>query len=558
MSQSNPSRSLQDLINEVKQEIWLQTRPENLDTPMPGQRWSVIDHLFLEALGEIQKDVPYERETQVNTIEFCETFHKNGMTVVPCPEGTIFRVYVVQRFRDNSGWDWSRPAFYLQRRIGEVENWARNLRHRLPYNNASLPKLPMGFEHANPVTDSKHGRAKSGIYAIHDHNLYIGPWIQSNEMVVVEWSGIKATSMWRPSDLLSDEPALKKAIKLHVQFAYERDHGDLERAEVFRNFNREGYYDDALSELALLRREQTRVRKSEDVPHHDRRTWGWWGRQHATVEPTDALAFVFAHIGNNGTPGTNSDAVAALAASWNPKLVLSTGGNISQSSGSYIAYDLAVGAHWYSFIEPYIGGYGQGALHNEFYPTIDDADWANDTLFPFQQFFTLPDTGRYYDVCYGHAHFFFLDSSDSEPDGNTAASVQAEWLKVKLMTSTARWKIVVMSNPPYSSDGSNPTLQWNFEEWGVDLVLAGGTTGYERLLIGNLPFIVNGLGGSSLETTLPTAISGSQFLYHTQYGAGRLYVSDCQLKYELMGADLTTVDTLTLNKGVCADKPVQP
>ena len=97
-------------------------------------------------------------------------------------------------------------------------------------------------------------------------------------------------------------------------------------------------------------------------------------------------------------------------------------------------------------------------------------------------------------------HFFGLDSDENEPDGVTVDSPQAAWLQQAMTASTARWQIVAMHHPPYSSGGiylDDPDLQWPFKEWGADAVLTGHNHIYERLVIDGLNYTVNGLGGRS-------------------------------------------------------------
>lgn len=71
----------------------------------------------------------------------------------------------------------------------------------------------------------------------------------------------------------------------------------------------------------------------------------------------------------------------------------------------------------------------------------------------------------------------------------------------QLAASTARWKIVMLHQSPFSSGdhGSFPRLQWPFQAWGADAVLSGHDHGYERILKNvSFPYFVNGIGGASL------------------------------------------------------------
>lgn len=88
----------------------------------------------------------------------------------------------------------------------------------------SLPALPGGFHYPQSSTDAS-GRACGGVYALYRGRIYIAPWIQSTETVVIEINGIKRE--WNDDDLIDDDPLLKQAVRLHVgmqhSFAYEAD-----------------------------------------------------------------------------------------------------------------------------------------------------------------------------------------------------------------------------------------------------------------------------------------------------------------------------------------------
>lgn len=227
---------------------------------------------------------------------------------------------------------------------------------------------------------------------------------------------------------------------------------------------------------------------------------------------------------------------------------------------SYLDYDFSVGRDWHRFVWPYVGEYGEGSPHeNRFWPAIDDSDWNFNALGNFSQFFQLPNNGRYYDVCYGPIHLFFLDSSSQEPDGNSSASLQANWLQLKLMLSTARWKVVVCADPPFSSDPNTQksVMQWPFDQWGADLVISGESFDYERFSVNRFPYIVNGLGGFITFTPTSQAVN-SVSLYAANFGAGRMMVNKDTLRYEFFALDGTRIDILELTKGKSTMKPCIP
>ncbi|RIK74278.1 MAG: hypothetical protein DCC68_23430, partial [Planctomycetota bacterium] len=229
----------------------------------------------------------------------------------------------------------------------------------------------------------------------------------------------------------------------------------------------------------------------------------------------------FAVIGDYGADGPAEAAVADLVASWDPSAVITVGDN-NYDVGSAATIDQNIGKHYQQFIGDYRGSYGPGSTVNRFFPTLGNHDWGTSNAQPYLDYFTLPGNERYYDFVRGPVHFFAIDSDANEPDGRASTSAQANWLRSALASSTAPFQVVYFHHAPYSSGphGSNATLQWPFAAWGADLVLAGHDHTYERIDVGGLPYIVNGLGGRSIYA-FGTPVVGSQVRYNANYGAMR-------------------------------------
>lgn len=237
--------SLLQLKTSIRADIWASSEAENLVT--------AHNNAVLEALSQLQKYVPCFRNHHANVTQFCNTFFKCGMTVLAAPPGVIKWVYTLAND------DWCDPVVYRQATLVEVECFRDPCRTYEDPANEGEPVLPMGFKKAEATTDSDWGRARCGLFAIHDGRLYLTPWIQSNETVVVEWSGEKSVVDWTDEDPVSDAIDFRKAVKLYVQFAHERDYGDEARAERFHNRLNTGHFDEALSDLILRCAEETKL-----------------------------------------------------------------------------------------------------------------------------------------------------------------------------------------------------------------------------------------------------------------------------------------------------------
>ena len=270
-----------------------------------------------------------------------------------------------------------------------------------------------------------------------------------------------------------------------------------------------------------------------------------------TPTPSDTPEPVtrFAVIGDYGLAGQPEADVAALVLSWSPDFVITTGDN-NYPDGSAQTIDENIGQYYHSFIYPYFGNYGEGADINRFFPSVGNHDWRATNGQPYLDYFTLPGNERYYDFTWGPLHLFSINSDQNEPDGMDPSSVQAAWLQQKLAASTSPWQIVYTHYAPYSSGtyGVNTWIQWPFKEWGVDAVLSGHEHSYERLLIKDLVYFVNGAGGGSLYN-FRNPIQGSMVRFNSDYGAMLAEVTREKIVFWFFTRQKVLIDEFTLMSG---------
>lgn len=270
-------------------------------------------------------------------------------------------------------------------------------------------------------------------------------------------------------------------------------------------------------------------------------------------------SITFAAIGDYGSNDANELDVANLVKSWNPDFIITLGDN-NYPDGEAATIDASVGKYYREFIYPYRGTYGAGASTNRFWPSIGNRDWDNQTgakLQPYLDYFTLPNNERYYDFVRGPVHFFALDSDADEPDGITSSSIQGQWLRNKLAASNAPWKIVYLHHPPYSSRASWTNLQWPFQAWGANAVLAGHAHVYERIMKDGMPFITNGLGGDSTGS-FNTPLAGSVVRFGEDYGAMRITASSTTITFEFITRRGVVVDSLSMGQQPTPTPTVTP
>jgi len=267
-----------------------------------------------------------------------------------------------------------------------------------------------------------------------------------------------------------------------------------------------------------------------------------------SATPLSSGSLRFAVIGDYGRGDQNEEDVATLVKSWNPDFIVTVGDN-NYPLGEATTIDDNIGQYYHEFIYPYVGDFGAGADTNRFFPALGNHDWLTDNAQAYLDYFTLPNNERYYDFIQGPLHFFILDSDPREPDGNTSASTQALWLQSQLAASTSTWNIVVLHHSPYSSGiehGSQVSLQWPYAAWGADIVLSGHDHEYERLLVNNLPYIVNGLGGGRIYN-FSTPLAESLVRYNADHGALLAEANSNQLTFKFYTRAGLLIDSYTIS-----------
>lgn len=217
--------------------------------------------MFQEAMYEVAKWVRSLRSNNTSVFPACDTYVQCGVTLMEAPYGRYHRVYTIAG--DDDGYDWCDKVFYNQSSYDEVCRWSNLIMADwTPPPNVSMPALQQGIKYSEGVTDSEVGRARAGIYALHRRRLYVVPWLQSNEYVVVEWSGEKRS--WADVDVLDETywtQDVEQAIKAFVKWKHENDFGCMKPQER-RAMKQE--FDDALAEAIYHDDQRLKINPSPD------------------------------------------------------------------------------------------------------------------------------------------------------------------------------------------------------------------------------------------------------------------------------------------------------
>lgn len=253
----------------------------------------------------------------------------------------------------------------------------------------------------------------------------------------------------------------------------------------------------------------------------------------------------FAVVGDFGTNSSRELAVANMIVGWKPDFVVTVGDN--DYAGPVHQYDQNVGQYYHSFIAPYAGAYGAGAVENAFFPAIGNHDWDFDDGAAYFDFVTLPNNERYYEVDKGFVHLVVIDSDSREPDGVDPLSTQGMWAQAALAASAAPFKFVVFHHPAYTSGGATAWMDWPFKDWGANAVLTGHVHNYERLRSADgLTYFVVGQGGNSTGG-FGAIHPASELRYNAKDGAMLVEVSATVANFQYFNVDGVLVDQRKLD-----------
>jgi hypothetical protein len=234
------------LITALRAEIWPDGEAKTLR--------NVHTSHFKQAMANLQTYIDELQEVNISTYAHCQRLWEDGKTVLgTIPNGVITRVFTIV----NS--EWRDKVIYHSSNFHLIERWAKTLHEAVTPNNGTIG---YGFRYEDADVDSTIGRARTGIYCIHRRKMWVAPWLQSNEVLVLEWSGIKYD--YEDADQVDDSLwtiDVQEAIKYYVRFQHEINFGDRIEAQNFK-----ALYDAKLSDLMVMFRDRSKQRPVQEVP----------------------------------------------------------------------------------------------------------------------------------------------------------------------------------------------------------------------------------------------------------------------------------------------------
>lgn len=252
------------------------------------------------------------------------------------------------------------------------------------------------------------------------------------------------------------------------------------------------------------------------------------GGRHLTCElgGTAGDTFTIATIGDYGSGKPASFDVRDLVDAENAHAVVTLGDNIYYETG----FATLVGALYDKWLT---GG--------TFFPATGNHDYREGRgIALFDRFFGFLGGHRWYSVSIGPVDFFMLDSHQAlhHPD---VFDAQRQWLERATQQSQATWKVVVTHHPPHSARSrSQHEFRFPYDQWGVSMVMSGHDHTMQHLVVDDVNYVVNGVGGGSLHY-FEEVLEGTEFRLADHYGAVMLDVSPGSLNVRFVTVDTGVV-----------------
>lgn len=92
-------------------------------------------------------------------------------------------------------------------------------------------------------------------------------------------------------------------------------------------------------------------------------------------------------------------------------------------------------------------------------------------------------------------------------------------------------------------------MKWPYAEWGASAVLSGDDHSYERLIVDDLPYFVNGLGGARIyDFDEDEILEESVVRFNETHGAMLVEATEESIRFRFITRDGETVDDFVLER----------
>lgn len=265
-----------NLKRDVRRDIW----------PAGESRNQFVAHnkSFVDALVDIQTWAECWQIDNTQLVPHCATYFNCGLTVFDAPRGIITQLSVIDKELDDEGNpdpegadDYCSEIVYQPVDFCHIKRYLNQssragccfniplyfaippamcgLKGVVPVPTdegvpVGLPILPLGNHYPQTSTDASR-RATAGVWAIERGRIYVAPWINSTETILMKWDGIKRD--WTDGDLVEEDPELLRAVEMFLR----KDHAAKFDLQMDKAQEWERWYNIALSNLVHACRQET-------------------------------------------------------------------------------------------------------------------------------------------------------------------------------------------------------------------------------------------------------------------------------------------------------------
>jgi hypothetical protein len=196
-------------VSDISRTIFPEGEAENLQA---NHRKYITD-----ALIDLQQKVPCLRTQHRDRISMADTFTECEASVYSAPRGFIAQIYAVtqdnccaKRYFQPIDWD------EMEQILKDNQNCGRLITPTYYYYDDGYGYVDYPdygcpyYADSSGATDLRF-RPSVSFSAMKDGQLYLFPWLQSNEVLVIEWDGIKRS--WKDTDEVQFDREVQDAVE---------------------------------------------------------------------------------------------------------------------------------------------------------------------------------------------------------------------------------------------------------------------------------------------------------------------------------------------------------
>lgn len=226
-------------VSAITQTVFPEGEAENL---LRNHRQYVIDSLI-----DLQQKVPCLRVQHRDRRSMGNTFLECGASVTDAPRGFIGQIYAVTQ--DNCcAKRYFQPIDHdeMLQLMADNKSCGTTLEPTYYYYIEDYGYLDypaygcLYYGDSSGATDLSY-RPTTSYVSIHNGLLYLFPWLQANEVLVIEWDGIKRS--WKDGDEVTFDREVQDAVEHYLDFkSGYREDCDAQRMQIAR-----GLYDELVA-----------------------------------------------------------------------------------------------------------------------------------------------------------------------------------------------------------------------------------------------------------------------------------------------------------------------